>query len=120
MDITNLVRARDVGVTALYGEVLIGASGVVTSQTSLGFTVAYGGSAGNYTITLDRPYPELLYPQFITLNAARVNANIQLATRDMAARTLTIFYSIALVGTHPANGSTIYIALTLKDSTVGP
>ena len=41
MDIDNVVRARDVAVVQLFGQVTItGGSGAIASQTSYGFTAA--------------------------------------------------------------------------------
>ena len=120
--IKNLVVANDVGVTTLFGAVTIGAAGAITSQTSLGFTVAYDGAAGKYTATLDRPFPELLFASAVPSLSTATECVLQLGAIDMdnAARTVKFINTTSGVATALASGTVLYIQLVLKDSTVGP
>ena len=120
--IKNLTYANDVEVTSLYGAVTIGAAGAITSQTSLGFTVAYDGSAGKYTATLDRPFPELLFASAVPSLATATECVLQLGAIDMAnsARTVKFINTTSGVAAELASGTILYLMLVLKDSTCTP
>ena len=119
--IKNLVYANDVEVTTLYGAVTIGGSGAVSSQTSLGFTVTRD-SAGAYTCTLDRPFPELLFASAVPSLATATECVLQLGAIDMAnsARTVKFINTTSGVAAELASGTVLYICLVLKDSTCTP
>lgn len=123
MDIDNVVRARDVAVTQLFGEITItGASGAIstaTPSTCYGFTVAYV-SAGKYTITLDRLYPELLYVNASTFLATVTEVDAQVSAYDMSAGTISVIFTTSGAATELATGSKVFFMIVLKDSTVAP
>lgn len=120
MDIDNVVRARDVAVVQLFGQVTItGASGAVASQTSYGFTVTYV-SAGKYLCTLDRLYPELLFAIAIPQLSTATECVLQLTENNMAAGTLSFLNTTNGAAAELATATVLNIMIVLKDSTVAP
>lgn len=119
--IKNLAVANDVGVTFLFGAVTIGGSGAVSSETSLGFAVTRD-SAGIYTCTLDRPFPELLFASAVPSFATATECVIQLGAINMdnASRTVKFLNTTSGSVAELASGTVLYVCLVLKDSTVGP
>lgn len=118
-DILNTVRARDVGVAHLYGEVDIGAVGAVGVSTAYGFTVTRA-AIGDYRCTLDRGFPEFLWGRMGMLFATRTDGTTHIKARDMTARTVDFYYNAAGIAADPPSGAKLFFILVLKDSTVGP
>lgn len=119
MDIDYPVLARDVGVVDLTGEVLIGATGAVGTSTALGFAVTRV-SQGLYRCTLSRLYPEMLYANAVLMHATQTDATFHLKLRTMSTGLIEFFYAAAGSNADPPDGSTIFIFLRMKDSTVAP
>lgn len=121
MDIDYLVRARDLAVIKLFGEVDIGAAGAVGTSTALGFTVTRT-AIGDYRCTLDRIYPELLAADMVLLFSTRTDATTHMKARDMTStvRAVDFYYNAAGIAADPPSGAKLYFEITLKDSTVGP
>ena len=120
MDIDNVVRARDVAVVQLFGQVTItGGSGAIASQTSYGFTAARA-SAGKYTCTLDRLYPELLFAIAIPQLSTATECVVQMTAHDMDAGKLSFLNTTSGAAAELAAGTVLNIMIVLKDSTVAP
>ncbi len=114
------MQALDKEVKALFGKVVFGAVGAVSSQTSYGFTVTRTGT-GAYTITLADKYKELLAPRFTIGHATEVDTQVQLVTDLSAAGTvITVLHKSGGAAADPASGSFLFIALMLKNTNQTP
>lgn len=117
--IKNLTYANEIECVSLYGTVTIGAHSVITSQDCLGFNVALV-APGIYTCTLSRPFPRLLFASAVPCLGTETEVVTQIFSVDMsnANRTVTFGFTTSGLAQALADGTTLYIQLVLKDSTV--
>jgi hypothetical protein len=118
-------RSRDPETCFLFGTVLVGTTGAVTSQTSNGFTVAITATTGEYTVTLDDPFPELLYADVCALAATDEFSMWSIdASAISTTGIVTIRHANQSTATHvaawPASGNSFKIMIVCKNSTVSP
>ena len=112
----------------LFGSVVIGSTGAISSQSNLGFSVAKTATeTGRYTVTLEDSYNALLNCSVISLVAtdAAVGATNGfipvLRNVSVADSTPTFdiqFTDAAGADADPASGYQFYIEITLRNSSV--
>lgn len=110
----------------LYGKVTIGATGAPTlvAASSRGFASITRDSAGLYTIVLSDVWPKLLNASFQQLLASGLSAApicglISETVATPATKDLVVqFADAAGAAADPDDGVTLYIELTLKNSSV--
>lgn len=117
----NPAQALDKEVKFLFGTVLLGASGAVSSQTSLGFTVSKPAGTGIYRVTLADTYPEVLWFGATVVGLSAVDAFYQQQTAFVVA-TKIIDYQYMSGGSaaNGVSGDYQQIMIVLKNSTVLP
>lgn len=117
--IKNLTYANEIECVSLYGTVTIGAASAVTAQDCLGFNVTLV-APGVYTCTLTRPFPRLLFASAVSCLGTETEVVTQILGVDMsnASRTVTFGFTTSGLVAPLADGTTLYIQLVLKDSTV--
>ena len=108
-------------VKKLYGSMTIGASGAISSSSTLGFTVAKtSGETGRYTVTLADKYYAFLgchcTVQGVTDAALTV---LSAGVRNVAMTSKT--FDVQFVGaigtdTNPASGNVIFFEITLQNA----
>ena len=113
--------AIEKGLICLYGRVVVGASGAITSQDTRGFEVSLSASPGVYDVTLEDGYNDLRMVTTNVIGAVAVGeGKMAQVTTDLSAKVFEItFYATddgaaADVG----SGKTFLIEITLKNSTV--
>lgn len=111
-------------VVDLYMKVAVGATGAPTLSTanSKGIASIARNSAGRYTITLQDKYQKLLMVDATILLASGLPAPQEFAIVSQAVTnstpTVVVQFSAAGVATDPDNGATLYLQITLGDSSV--
>ncbi len=117
------------GVVKLFATIVTSTSGAISTTTATGLTVAKVGSeAGRYRVTLDDKYTRLLSAQAIVVGAADAaytsTAGVTTLLRNVAVSAATPVLDIQFTRTDTGadseviDGATIYIELTLKNSSV--
>lgn len=115
----NRRQALDKEVKDIYLQVSIGASGAPTLNRPLGVSSIVRNSAGLYTITLQDKYMSLRAVQIVQQAALAEDLTFQVTAEDVdGAKTIQFMAHAAAVATDPSSGSTLYIALQLKNSSV--
>jgi len=121
----NRYQALTKEVKALFAQVAIGASGAPTinAPASLGVTSIARNSAGNYTITLDDKYNDLLQiTQSVQLAAgapAAVGGMVVRSQNVSAAKTIVVeFVDETGAAVELDSGSTVRLKIDLKNSSV--
>jgi hypothetical protein len=116
-------------VVKLYGKVTFGASGAVSSQDCLGFTVTKTATkTGRYTVTLDDTYPKFLgcnvSTEIATDAAHTATVGLQTALRNVSVNDATPTFEIQYIevdgssgDANPASGAVAYIEVILKNAT---
>ena len=114
--------AKEANVTVLFLRADIGATGAPTIDTaaSKGIASIARTAAGDYTITLDEPYTSLLHASVTSLEAGDTEFNWSLTAQavDNATPTVQISNLPGGTATDPDDGSDIYMAIYLKNSSV--
>lgn len=115
-------------VCELYVNLVIGASGAVTSGTGKGIvSVVKESSAGQYTVTLEDRYNSLLAVSGMRLEVAdsdpaTVGTTMRLLSEAVSAATPTVVLQFATgddgAKANPASGTRIMVCLKLKNSTI--
>lgn len=117
------VRSSYLGVNAMFGQVVIGASGAITSQDTPGFTVSKQGGDGLYRVVLDQAVHELLWAH-VQLNqqSTPVGAVIHEDADLSSGTTFDVQVTNTTTGAalNPASGDTLKFALFLRTSSVTP
>ena len=117
------------GVVKLFATIVTSTSGAISSTTATGLTVAkVAAEAGRYRVTLDDKYTRLLAAQAIVTGAAdaayTTAKGAYAIVRNVAVSSATPVLDIQFVRTDTAadaeveDGATIYVELTLKNSSV--
>lgn len=116
------------GIITLYGKVVTGTDGAISSQDCRGFSVAKTGSeTGRYTVTLEDAYTALRMVTCVVEgadDAAYTNAKglaYLLRNVDVTAKTLDIQFVNAAQPQADANlenSTSFYIEISLKNSSV--
>lgn len=121
----NRFQALTKEAKALFAQVAIGASGAPTinAAKSLGVTSVARNSAGNYTITLDDKYNDLLQiteSRQLAAGAPAALGGMIVRSQDVsAAKTIVVqFVDAAGAAIDPASGTTLRLELILKNSSV--
>lgn len=114
-------------VATLYGKITFGATGAVASTDHKGVTSVARDSAGQYTITLDESYNELLWygdkileADVTDPTAVGVHTRVEAEAVSSATPTVTIQFYDFTDGSEadPADGSTLFWKMELRNSTV--
>jgi hypothetical protein len=118
----------EVNMVELYGSILVGASGAVTSFTGAA-TVVKNATAGNYTITLDDRFYKLFSVRALATGPAATGVVpsaelvVTPATKQASFQTsgaVTIqFYDYAGVAANLTSGSEVTFSITVRNSSVG-
>ena len=117
------------GVVKLYATITTTTSGTIGSTSAVGLSVAkVAAEAGRYRVTLDDKYTRLLAAQAIVTGAAdaayTTAKGAYAIVRNVAVSAATPVLDIQFVRTDTAadaeveDGATIYVELTLKNSSV--
>ena len=108
-------------VKILHAKATIGASGAPTlvTDSSVGVASITRDSAGVYIITLDDKYSSLNHFQVIQQAAAAEDLTFQIESEDVnGAKTIQFQCKAAAVETDPSDGSTLFIRMELKNTSV--
>lgn len=118
----NSHASKEVDVTELFVKAAIGATGAPTLNTaaSKGISTIVRDAAGDYTITLSESYNSLLMVDIMFLEADDTDLTAQTISEDVDGTTPTvkIGFHAAATPTDPPDGSTIYVRITCKNSSV--
>jgi hypothetical protein len=129
----NKVQAYEREVKHLYAEIAIGASGAPTLTRGYGVTSVSRTSAGLYRITLDSKYNRLMNAHVTQKVSAVENLTFQVKAEAIAASKTIDVHCVKQVlavdfgaetatltptATDPSNGSTLFVKLELKNSSV--
>ena len=105
----------------IFGSILVGGSGAVTSFTGNGVTsVTKESGAGTYTILLNDAYSAFLGVNVVHEVATAEELVIQLISHNVAAASKTVVIGCSTSGTlaNPASGTILYFEITLRNSSV--
>lgn len=108
-------------VKILHAKVAIGASGAPTldSEISLGIASISRDSAGVYLITLEDKYSKLVSFKVMQQAAAAEDLTFQIESEDVdGAKTIQFQCKAAAVETDPSDGSSLFIEIALKNTSV--
>lgn len=108
-------------VKLLHAKVSIGASGAPTliANDSVGIASIARNSAGLYTITLADKYSSLVDLSILQLAASAQDLTFQLTAESVSsAKTLQFVCKTATTATDPSSGSTLFIKIALKNTSV--
>ena len=115
------VQSLDREVKLLFGYVLFGASGAVTSVDALGFTVTkVAATTGRYTITLSDKYSSLLGIHFALYNAGTAKGEQwEVRTLLTGGNTITVEHvNDAGAAADVASGDGTFFTLVLRNTAV--
>ena len=113
--------SKEIGVRELFCKAAIGATGDPTLDVSAskGITSITRNAAGDYTILLAEVYPSLLMVDIMFLEADDTDLTSQVISEDVdGVGNVKIGFHAAATPTDPSDGSTIYVRITLKNSSV--
>lgn len=115
--------ALEAGLVALYGRLVIGASGAITTETSRGFSTALNASPGVYDVTFEDKYQALRQANFNVIDAvaAGEGKTAQVIAEAVLASGTLSFTMIAAddgLAADVASGGIILMEFVLKNSTV--
>lgn len=120
--------ALECNVVELFGSILVGASGAVTSSQGAA-SVVKNVAAGSYTITLDDRFDRLLavHTQVESASASGVVPAAEVtgtpataqATFQSTGQVTIQFYDYAGAAANPASGTQVGFRITVRNSTVG-
>jgi len=105
----------------LYAKAAIGASGAPTldSNASVGITSITRDSAGVYVVTLDDKYNNLVHFSVTQQAAAAEDLTFQIESETVSStKTVQFQCKAAAVETDPSNGSTLFIEIAVKNTSV--
>lgn len=117
----NRVQALAKEIKFLHGKVAIGATGAPTLNVnnSLGIASITRDSAGVYILTLDDKYNSLVDFKVMQIAAAAEDLTFQIESETVSTTKIIKFQcKAAAVETDPSNGSTLLIAIALKNTSV--
>ncbi len=124
----TMVLERDV--VHLYAEIVIGASGAITSANGGALKSAVKQvTAGQYTISLDSGFQKLLHANVNCINSVATGIGNVDILQDPASVTANLksggtitlqCYSNAGAATNPASGTVLKVKLEVRRTTVGP
>ena len=117
----NRKQALEREVKEIYAEISIGAAGAPTLNTSYSTGVASISrtSAGLYVLTLQDAYSHLMHANVDVASAAAQDLVSQSVSDSVnSAKTYTFRTVTSAVETDPSSGSTLRVALQLKNSSV--
>ncbi len=113
---------KELGHVSLYLKAAIGSTGAVTINTSAskGITSITRNATGDYTILLKEVYNSLLMTDVMVLEADDTDITSQVISEAVSTSTPTvkIGFHAAATPADPPDGSTIYVRITLKNSSV--
>jgi hypothetical protein len=111
-----------VDVHTLYCKAAIGASGAPTIDTAVskGISSISRTAAGDYTVTLAKPYNSLLWAAGTLLESDDTDLQIQIAAEAVSNATPTVQFICTAAATpaDPPDGSTMYFKIEVKRSSV--
>jgi hypothetical protein len=113
--------AQEINIVELFVKAAIGATGAVTINTSAskGIESITRNDTGDYTILLKEAYNSLLMTDIMLLEADDTDLTHQVISEDVVSgKTVKIGFHAAATPTDPPDGSTIYVRITLKNSSV--
>lgn len=118
-------KSRDPETQFFFGTVAVGSSGAVSSQTSNGFTIAITGTTGEYTITMDDPYPELLFVGITPIAATEEVSTWRVDSHAISSTgVITIGHTSQSTATQvaawPSSGNSYQVMVVVKNSSVTP
>lgn len=114
------IQALDKEVKVLSGILSIAADASVSSQTFLGGTWTKTGT-GEYTLTLQDVYPELLACLVSVEAATAVDLVAQLKSQTVSSTKLVVVnLNAGATPTNPSAVCKLHCALVLKNSTIAP
>lgn len=108
-------------VKQLHAKVAIGAAGAPTLDTeiSVGIASVTRDSAGVYIMTLEDAYNDLVDFHVMQQAAAAEDLTFQIEAEDVAsAKTIQFRAQAAATETDPSDGSTLFIKIALKNTSV--
>ena len=112
------VQAAETGRVYLHAKVDIGASGAPTIVDAPFVTSIARNGAGDYTITLDDSYNELFHFGALQENSTAQDITFALHTVDVGSKTIRFICKTGATETEVSSGSTLYIDIGLKNSSV--
>lgn len=114
--------AKEINIVDIFAKVAIGATGAPTLDVagSKGVTSVTRNATGDYTFLLADRYPSLLSVQAQIMDAADVDLTWQIISEavDSTAPTVKIGWHAAATPTDPSSGTTMFVRITLKNSSV--
>lgn len=112
------VQAAETGRVYTHAKVAIGATGAPTLVDAPFVAGIVRNGAGDYTLTLQDSYNELLHFGIIQLLATNQDITFQLRTADVGSKTIRFICKTGATATEVTSGSTLYIDIGLKNSSV--
>jgi len=118
----NIQYSTEAATSGIFAQVTIGAAGAPTLNFGGSFISGIvRNSAGDYTITLRDTWARLLQfdVTFLVSASAPAAPNFRVKTNNITTGSLTVvFANSAGTATDPANGEVIFMAITVKNSSV--
>jgi len=118
-------KAIEAGLVSLYGRIVVGASGAITSQDCRGFSAALNASPGVYDVTLDDSYPALRMLNVNVIDAVAAGEgkiaqviSEAVSTADNGILSFTVVATDDGLAADVASGGIILIEIILKNSSV--
>lgn len=104
-------------VKELYVKADIGAAGAVVMRPSMGVKSVTLDAAGQYTVTLEDKYTELMSVSVMVESAAAQDIVVQMISHDVkSAKTIKLRTLKAAVETAPTDGSVLIIKIDVKNT----
>lgn len=119
----NPAKAKQMNVVSLFMKAAIGSSGAPTIDTDMskGIASITRNDTGDYTIALSEPYHSLLSVHPMILDATDRDLTFQIIAQDVSSSSapyVKIGSHAAATPTDPASGSTLYVHILLRNSSV--
>lgn len=118
----NAHASKEIDVTELFMKAAIGATGAPTINTaaSKGIASITRNDTGDYTIQLSESYSSLLMVDVMFLEADDTDLTFQVISEAVSNATPTVKIGAHAAATpaDPPDGSTLYVRITVKNSSV--
>ena len=102
----------------VFGKLVVGGTGAVTSGTGNGIASIVRSAQGDYLVTLTDAFSAFLSFSAVHLVATGEDLVCQVKAVDPAAKTLSFFTNTHATPTDPASGTVIYFEITYRNSSV--
>lgn len=113
----NRKQALEKEIKDLYAKVTIGASGAPTLVTGHGITSITRNGAGDYSLVLADKYVSFKFMEVTFLSSSAQDLNVQLYSEAVNdTKTIRFLTLTGATPTDPANGQTMYIQVTVKNT----